>query len=60
MSYRESEGFVSRRNFLATGGTIAAAAALARPGSAFAAAPSARVPRRLALVGTGSRGNSMS
>jgi predicted dehydrogenase len=60
MSYRESEGFFSRRSFLATGGTAVAAAALARPGSAFAApARGAAAPRRIALVGTGVRGNSM-
>lgn len=59
MTYRESEGFVSRRSFLATGGGAVAAAALARPGSVFATPTPSPIAMRVALVGTGVRGNSM-
>ena len=53
MTYRESEGFFSRRSFLATGGGAVAAAALARPGSVFATPTPNPNAMRLALVGTG-------
>jgi predicted dehydrogenase len=59
MSYRQSEGFVSRRNFLAASGTVAAAAALSRPAPLFGERRPGAAVRRVALVGTGVRGNSM-
>ena len=51
MSYRESEGFFSRRSFLATGGGAVAAAAMTKPSSLFAAPVPDAAAKRIALVG---------